>query len=323
MARLSYLRRIISAYLIKEDSHLSFWHGSPEINENLSATELGEYYMVFAYKAQYPGPFDEHEIPMLDYKGNVGRQYNPIAIAQYGLGHYNRYERTGQAENRNVFLKVADWLVSHLEPNPGGIPVWNHYFDWEYRDTLKSPWYSALSQGQGISLLLRAFKETGDAAYIDAARQAFTSFNTDISAGGVNFKDKQGYLWFEEAIVNPPTHILNGFMWALWGIYDYYLISREDSVKGLFDQGVNTLKDNLNRFDTGFWSLYEISGTRLKMLASAFYHSLHIVQLQVMFRLTKDPAFKEYAERWSAYQGKSLNRMRAWLYKAVFKVFYY
>ena len=160
MARLSYLRRIISAYLINQDSHLSFWHGSPEINENLSPTELGEYYMPFVYKAQYRGPFDENGIPMLDYKGKVGKQYNPIAISQYGLGHYNLYKRTGERKNWEIFLKVADWLVNNLEPNPNGIHVWNHYFDWEYRDTLKSPWYSALSQGQGISLLLRAFQET-------------------------------------------------------------------------------------------------------------------------------------------------------------------
>ena len=74
------------------------------------------------------------------------------------------------------FLAASDWLVSHLEQNSSGVWVWNHYFDWEYRDTLKAPWYSGLAQGQGISLLVRAYAETGNAGYLDSARRAFNSF---------------------------------------------------------------------------------------------------------------------------------------------------
>ena len=41
--------------------------------------------------------------------------------------------------------------------------------------------------------------------------------------GGVTYTDREGYKWFEEAIVEPPTHVLNGFIWATWGVYDYFL----------------------------------------------------------------------------------------------------
>ena len=71
-------------------------------------------------------------------------------------------------------------------------------------------------------------------------------------------------------------------MWALWGVFDYWLARGDASAKKIFDRGVETLIRNLARFDTGYWSLYEQSGTRLKMLASPFYHQLHIVQLRVM-----------------------------------------
>ena len=30
-------------------------------------------------------------IPLLNYHGIIGKQYNPIAIAQYGLGNLNFY----------------------------------------------------------------------------------------------------------------------------------------------------------------------------------------------------------------------------------------
>ena len=91
----------------------------------------------------------------------------------------------------------------------------------------------------------------------------------------------------------------------------------------MFDEAVRTLSQNLVAFDTGFWSLYEQSGTRMKMLASPFYHSLHIVQLRVMYHLTDEPIFAQYAGRWEAYRHSSVKRDLALAYKALFKLLYY
>ena len=148
--RLHYYRRLFAAYLTSQRSHLTFWYEVPEVNESFHPGELDEYYMTFTAKADYPGAYDQAGIPLLNYHGKVGTQYNPIAIAQYGLGNYNLFHRTGDAERRRKFLAVADWLVTNLEQNLAGLWVWNHHFDWEYRTSLKAPWYSALAQGQGI-----------------------------------------------------------------------------------------------------------------------------------------------------------------------------
>jgi hypothetical protein len=322
-SRLHYYRRIFAAYLTPQKSHLTFWHEIPEVNENFRKGELGEYYMTFTAKADYPGQYDSLGMPLLDYHGTVGLQYNPIAIAQYGLGNYNLFCRTGDLERRRKFLCVADWLVGNLEQNPAGLWVWNHHFDWEYRTTLKSPWYSALSQGQGISALLRAYRETHKPVYLEAAQRAFETFAKTVDKGGVTYVDREGYRWFEETIVNPPTHILNGFIWASWGIYDYFLHTRSNEAEHLFLEAVRTLKDNLRHFDVGFWSLYEQSGTRLKMLASPFYHHLHIIQLRVMHRLTDESIFADYARRWETYRCNRVKRTLALAYKAIFKLLYY
>jgi heparosan-N-sulfate-glucuronate 5-epimerase len=319
----AYYRRIFSAYVLGGKSHLTFWHETPTENSNAAPGELGEYHMLLAEKADYRGAYDPSGIPQLDYHGQIGLQYNPIAIAQFGLGNYNLWRRTADPERRKKFFLIADWLAAHLEPNSHGLAVWNHHFNWEYRDTLKAPWYSALAQGQGISLLVRAHKESGDARYLDAARQAFASFQQPIDKGGVAFTDESGDLWFEEYIVSPPTHILNGFIWALWGVYDYFLATRDSSAQELFSRGVRTLLHNLDRYDLGFWSLYEQSGTRLPMVASRFYHQLHIVQLRVMHRLTGEEAFARVADRWENYARSRTKRTRALCYKSAFKLCYY
>ena len=343
MPTLAYYRRIFSAYLTGAQSQLTFWHETPAENPNATPGELGEYYMLFSEKADYRGAYDAFGIPQLDYRGKIGRQYNPIAIAQYALGNYNLFLRTGDAERRRKFFLVADWLCSHLEHNAHGLSVWNHHFDWEYRDALKAPWYSALAQGQGISVLVRAHqiqseqiqneKVSADQRYLDAARRALASFYQPIDRGGVAFTDESGDLWFEEYIVSPPTHILNGFIWAAWGVYDYWLATKDNSAHELFSRAVRTLLHNLERYDLGFWSLYEQAGTRLPMVASPFYHRLHIVQLRVMQRLTasgtgglgltENDTFTRVAERWESYARRRANRARALCYKSAFKLLYY
>ena len=323
LPRLGYYRRIISAYLVGGTSHLSFWHEVPEENSNARVDKLGAYYMTFAGKADYAGPYDSAGIPLLDYRGKIGMQYNPIAIAQYGLGNYNLFCRNGDESRRQKFFRAAEWLCSRLEKNRYGLSVWNHHFDWEYRDTLRKPWYSALAQGQGISVLVRAHKESEEARYLEAAQLALSSFFTSVADGGVVFTDDKGDLWFEEYVVSPPTHILNGFIWAAWGVYDYFLTTGKQSVHELFTRAVQTLLRNLDRYDLGFWSLYEQSGTRLPMVASPFYHQLHIVQLRVMHRLTGEDGFADIADRWESYGRSRGKRTRALCYKSAFKLCYY
>ena len=321
--RSHYYRRIFSAYLGSGLSQLTFWHETPELNPRASVDRLGEYYMRFREKADYAGHYDAAGIPMLDYHGVIGLQYNPIAIAQWGLANYNCSCGSEDETRRQKTLKAAEWLASNLEQNVRGLWVWNHHFNWDYRDTLKAPWYSGLAQGQGISLLLRAHAHAGDEKYQRAAERAFVALTRSIAEGGVLFEDEEKNLWIEEYLVHPPTHILNGFMWALWGVFDYWLVCGDASAKKVFDRGIETLMRNLPRFDTGYWSLYEQSGTRLKMLASPFYHRLHIVQLRVMSRLTGDARFAELAEQWDNYARRRSNRTRALVEKSIFKMLYY
>lgn len=323
--RLQYYRRIFDAYLLRGNSQLSFWHDHPQVNSNASIEKLGEYYMLFAEKADYAGTYDSSGIPMLDYHGRIGIQYNPIAVAQWGLGNHDLLRRSGDRDKirRQNFFKAADWLVERLQKNTFGVYVWNHDFDWEYRTRLKAPWHSGLAQGQGISLLVRAAAVTESSDYLNAAHRAFEAFLTPTNKGGVTFVDEQNRHWFEEYIVSPPTHILNGFIWATWGVYDYFLATHDETARALFDRAVATLKVNLPRYDLGFWSLYEQSGTRLPMIASAFYHQLHIIQLRIMHRLAREPVFLEYANLWESYARSGLRRMRALCYKAAFKLLYY
>ncbi len=320
--RFNYLRRVASAYVLRKDSQLTFWHENPEVNAAARADELDQYYMTFRQKADYPGPFDGSGVPMLDYHGTIGVQYNPIAVAQYGLANYNLFVNDQEPERKERVLAAADWLVENLRPNSFGVPVWNHLFRWDYRDPLIPPWYSGLAQGQGISLLVRAAR-ISSGKYETTAAAAFESMTKSVDQGGVLFVDDDGDSLIEEYIVSPPTHVLNGFLWGAWGVYDHHLAIRDARASSLWERCVTTLRKNLHRFDTGFWSLYELSGTRLPMVASPFYHRLHIVQLNIMYRLTGIEEFRDIGTRWEEYRRSSLKRKRAFAQKVAFKVLHY
>lgn len=119
---------------------MSFWHERPEINE-AAFGDGRQYFMRFQGKAAYAGPFDGAGVPLLDYRGDIGRQHNPIAVAQYGLARFNRWCDMSDDADRTAWLASAHWLTQELKPNKHGVPVWFHHFDFPYRQLLKAPWY--------------------------------------------------------------------------------------------------------------------------------------------------------------------------------------
>lgn len=319
---MSYLARVIRVYARKRSGPLSFWYERPELNEPVFAGERG-YYMRFAGKALYPGPFDLDGIPLLDYQGDIGRQYNPIAIAQYGLARFNAWVASGSIADRTAWLAAATWLTQEMRPNEHGVHVWMHDFDWPYRQRLLAPWYSGLAQGSGLSLLVHAARTTGKTTFAAAAKRAFEPLRLDIAHGGVLAAEHDDDLWIEEYIVDPPSHILNGFIWAMWGVYDYARWSGRAEAFRVWDCSVATLQKRLPDFDTGWWSLYEARDGDLEMLASRYYHALHITQLRGMHRLTGIATFAEYADRFQKYLDRPSNRALAFGRKAVFKLRHY
>ena len=47
----------------------------------------------------------------------------------------------------------------------------------------------------------------------------------------------------------------------------------------------------------------------MKMLASPFYHSLHIVQLRVLYKLTGESIFKEVADKWASLFKEKVDKL--------------
>jgi hypothetical protein len=237
----------------------------------------------------------------------------PAGLVQLALGWWERSLDEGGAR-RDEFLRVCDVLVGRGERR-GEALLWP-YDVAVAKFGLRPPWHSALAQGQAASALVRAYALTGDDGYADAARAAVHpllepdgELVTATAAGPI----------LEEAPSNPPSHILNGWVSALWGVWDIAVGLDDARAENVFAASLAALRHQLPAYDVGWWTRYSLYPHAIDDLAKPIYHRLHVDQLDVLHRLTGDAEFGETSERWRAYD-TALSRMGAVAQKSVFVV---
>ena len=331
MIRKNYLKRILNAYILnRKDSNLSFWHTPVSVNQldSYDINNIRRYPMNFVAKTVFKNHCDNDGVIMLNYHGSLGLQYNPNAIAQQALGYYDQYLDKPDQETLNAFLTQANYFLKHGRIVKDGVLLWEYNFPFEMRNYLLAPWRSALAQGQAISVLIRAHQLTGDERYAQSAHQGYRAFyyKARDHEGGV-LDDQDGFIWLEEYIVKQPNHVLNGFIWALWGVRDYAVYFENSHAQNLWEECLKTLEANLKNYDIGFWTSYDwtqgYDGDLPIMPSSLYYQELHSIQMLGMYNLTGNKLYLDYYEKWSSYLQSYWKRVISQTWKIYFKVRYF
>lgn len=282
----------------------SSYHVNQDEGKTYSKTEIEGYYNNLTEKITKFGlPGNEIPITTVD----TGEKLHfPIAIFQYGLAAYDLYllKKGDIEEMKSKVIACADWAVENQQDDGSWIT-----FAYENPE---HP-YSSMAQGEGISLLIRAYKETGDCKYSEAARKALIFMLVPLHEGGTT-KYEGDDVYFFECTEDPL--ILNGWIFSLWGVIDYCKFFDDENTKSVLEKAFATLERRLPDFDIGYWSMYEDG----KRISSPFYHSLHIAQLNVMYKLTDREIYKRYAEKFDMYQRNLINKGLSFAVKAWQKV---
>lgn len=244
------------------------------------------------------GKYDENGIPMYNYGSNIGYQYSAHLCSIYAMALHGKFITTKDEVYRDEFFRIVDWLVKYAKKEDDGGVVWHINFDFPvYR--MKKPWIGALGQGRAISVFVRAYQESKKEEFLDYAQRAMVPFRKTIAEGGVQSKDRFGNFWLEEYPTVPPSHVLNGFIFTLFGILDLYRITRSNEAMRMFQDGVSTLEKSLSYYDTGFWTVYD---QYWRNIVSKHYHiDIHTLQVKALYEITRESIFKQYAERWERY----------------------
>ncbi len=232
--------------------------------------------------------------------------YHPTIIAQYALAHWNQYLATNSEYHREAFLAQAYWLVEHevgIGDDAGGWPI-----SFPHPDVYtKGSWLSALTQGNAISVLVRAYQLTHDALFVEVARRAVRTFERDILDGGVSTPVGGDGVFFEEVAVYPAAHMLNGFIFALIGLYDYVALTNDAQIEKLIERSLKTMHSFLDEFDAGFWTRTDLLHRRL---ASPSHLTLQIVLLKALARISGCEHCSTLASRWEGYHYRFASRLR-------------
>jgi hypothetical protein len=253
------------------------------------------------------GTLDEAGVPYNDAElGGYPAMYHPTTIAQYALAHWNAYIGTEDKKHRHAFMTQANWLVAHEVGFADASGGWPMPFPAPSYDAL-TPWLSALVQGNCISVLVRAYHLTGEDIFLQVARRAIRTFELDVKEGGVSTSIGENGLFFEEVAACPPAHVLNGYILALFGLYDYVALTDDSSIAELIQRSLVALHALIDEFDTGYWSYYDL---RYKSLSPRFYHALHVTLLEALARYSGCEHCAALAERWARYQRSFICRSR-------------
>lgn len=281
----------------------SVFHVNQDEGKVYSKTEVAGYYNDLTEKITRFGLPDD-SVPQ-SFVDTGEKIYFSISIFQYGLAAYDLYLIYNDEKYLPKLRNVANWAVDNQLPDGSWVT---------FAYLHESQPFSSMAQGEGISMLIRAHKVFGDDKYIVAAQKAKDFMLKPLNEGGTtSYKD--GGVYFYEVTTFPI--VLNGWIFSAWGLFDYACYFKDKEIEYVWNKTIETMIQMLPEFDNGYWSLYMCRSS----IASPFYHRLHIAQLKVLYDMTGEKKFLEYATKFENYQKSWINRKRAFVLKAIQKIF--
>jgi hypothetical protein len=247
---------------------------------------------------------DDNGFPMIKY----GRQfyYNPVVILEYALAMYDR--------DPAKFLPAVEKALK-MQSADGAFRYPYAYRHYIMKTDFEPGWVSGMAQGQSLSVYARAYARTKDQKWLAAGNSALRFLQVKMPAGPMTDLSALDpslahYIFFAEYPTKPTVYTLNGYMFTLFGLYDWWKVAGSEEAGKLFRSGIDTLKVILPYYDIGTFSTYDLGyithadpkdPEKIKPHVNAGYHSIHIAQLMALYSVTNDKDLKEYADKWLSY----------------------
>jgi hypothetical protein len=234
--------------------------------------------------------YDGNSIPLFIYDAPLGLKYNPTTISLHAIVSY-------QAGDYLKFFKYTQWLLEHAE-NLHHSNRKMVFIEFPFPPRAYKPyWASGMTQGLVASTMVRAYIITGNEGYLTCAQSLIEGMLTPIDEGGCLFVEGDN-VWIEEyPLEKPPKHVLNGLIFAMFGLYDVYLITQNTEYYRTFKKVFLTLEKNIKLYDLYLWSRYDVSP---RNIADESYHLLNTTLVYTIAKLENSLRLTKVAKRWYA-----------------------
>jgi hypothetical protein len=243
-----------------------------------------------------------------------------IALGQWGLAAVERHVAGEPGDWLEAAVRGGEYLVSEQIGGGARAGAWVEPESYPHTFRMRGPWLSAMAQGLCVSLLVRLHLQTGRDEFAEAAARGLAPLDVPTAEGGA-LALLDGRPFPEEYPTTPASYVLNGAIYALWGVYDVAVGLDDERAQGAFAAYVDTLALNIGRWDSGYWSLYDLyRHPGVRNIASLSYHTLHINQLRALHELAPREELALAADRFEGYSARRTARMRALAHKVAFRL---
>ncbi len=246
---------------------------------------------------QYQDPLDKDSIEMTVYRGET--VYSPVELCHRCFHFMGAYLKTNEKHFLERAEKYAAKLVdlSFVTDDSARFVEFQYDYLLHNRADMKltEPFSSGMAQGEMLSVMIRLYEFTDNPHYLNTAHEVFrslTRLRKTHPEHWVARLDSLGYYWLEEFPHNTePGMTLNGYIAGLYGVYDYYRVTRDSTALFVWEASLTTLKHYLPEFRRPGMNSYYCLGH--KHVANDSYHALHASMMYHLHRLTADDYFDE------------------------------
>ncbi|MET4004155.1 MULTISPECIES: D-glucuronyl C5-epimerase family protein [Arthrobacter] len=233
--------------------------------------------------------------------------YHPVNSSWYISQMISSYLNTGNQEYLDRAVATTEYLIKWSTVDANGA-IW---FPYRFSHDVKTlrlgiPWYSGMAQGMMTSVFVNLYEATDDVYWKNMAAKVVKSYDQPKVENGpwfqnVKLLDGKKFVFYEEypALLDEQNaHVVNGDIYALYGLYDYYRITGDKHVKWLFDVGASSIRDSFGAYrNPGQPSWYAPTYYGRTVWGNPeSYHKGVVKQLRKLAELTGDSEFTKQAD---------------------------
>ena len=241
----------------------------------------------------------------------------PIDIFLYGLGSLDRYFFDKDYSVLGNVTNVARWMINNISSTGDFDNKWKEMSPHQefYSNN------SGMGQGLALSFAIRVVKyklcdQTIRDHLADVIVRVKNNMLSPAESGGACLNNERG-LFFMEFPRKDGNVVLNGWIFAVFGLYDYIHFEDDPAVERTLNITVKTMETALPDYHLhNGWALYD----NMHRICSPFYQDLHIALLEGMYGITNSEVFFKYLEK-ARRANTGLNRLYFMTDKIVEKLF--
>jgi heparosan-N-sulfate-glucuronate 5-epimerase len=256
-------------------------------------------------------------VPAIKFASTAELHSFPIDIFLYGLGSLDRYFFDKDSSVLNNVEDVARWIINHILATGAFDNKWKEISP--HQEFFSNN--SGMGQGLALSFAIRVVKydlcnqsiRDGLSGVIERIKN---NMLLPVQNGGTRFDMENGISFMEFPRMDGNI-VLNGWIFAVFGLCDYLNFKKDHQVKETFDLTVKTMGDMLPEYHLpNGWALYD----NMHRSCSPFYQDLHIVLLEAMYEITKFEHFRLYSQK-ASKANTTVNRFYFTITKIIEKMF--